>query len=534
MSAHWVHGDLALGVLGEDFEGGDSVQAVLWVITYFEELADYVEGFLVLGGWKVLFILYGGCAFDLELLGTLNVDGLMEGPLMSYATGSCTWDGSREVQGRRSWTTDWPLARACEALASRAASCARASSGSSSRARPSWWLLILMTAWQAVEAVRDTSRPPPLKTRGSLAWQNAPSDQLSFNNRLAIHAVDDKTNVAYERAVREFLIDAKRVGVPFETVQQRDKALAAFLADQCYVRNQGYSKGSVLFNGFMHIFEDHRNFLPLSARALKAWERQQQGQEGQPIPLQGLALVILDLCEAGLVYEACAVVIQLDGWLREQDWAQLRRSSVSTDASGRVALLLGDRMRGEKVKTGSGQGVELETELAKAIMRCLTRDLGSDDLVFPITPDKYRRSWSAALSRIGYDDFGPPHAIRHTGAAHYVANGGDLETARRRGRWTTASALQRYTKTHVLVQRRAMMKEKDIHLGEKFWQAPGAAMAAALEKSKAARRPLAARLIVELEALSGDAVPLGVAGVTPRVEAGRPKTGAKALHRRRS
>eukprot|EP00959_Pyramimonas_sp_CCMP1952_P030988 649870-Pyramimonas_sp.AAC.1 len=61
-------------------------------------------------------------------------------------------------------------------------------------------------------------------------------------------------------------------------------------------------------NGFMHIFEDHRNFLPLSARALMAWERQQTIQEGEPVPFQAMCLIMQQLCRMGAMLEACAAV----------------------------------------------------------------------------------------------------------------------------------------------------------------------------------------------------------------------------------
>ena len=38
-----------------------------------------------------------------------------------------------------------------------------------------------------------------------------------------------------------------------------------------------------------------------------------------------------------------------------------------------------------------------------------------------------------------------------------MMHGGDLEVARRRGRWAASSALQRYTKCHVLVEKSAEM-----------------------------------------------------------------------------
>eukprot|EP00959_Pyramimonas_sp_CCMP1952_P433393 9075772-Pyramimonas_sp.AAC.1 len=132
---------------------------------------------------------------------------------------------------------------------------------------------------------------------------------------------------------KEFLIDAKRLNLPSHAVLLRDTAVASFLSDMCYVRRLGHARGSLLFSGFMRFFEDHENFLSLPTRALKASERHQQGQEGQPIPPQALELSVLDLCQAGRVLEARAVVVQLGGWLREQDWAQIRKCDISVGSS---------------------------------------------------------------------------------------------------------------------------------------------------------------------------------------------------------
>eukprot|EP00959_Pyramimonas_sp_CCMP1952_P258649 5406752-Pyramimonas_sp.AAC.1 len=66
--------------------------------------------------------------------------------------------------------------------------------------------------------------------------------------------------------------------------------------------------------------------------------------------------------------------------------------------------------------------------------------------------------WQASSKRLGLDALGPPRGIRRAGAAQHVAGGGDLETARGRGRWATSSALQRCTKAHVLIQRRSLLR----------------------------------------------------------------------------
>eukprot|EP00959_Pyramimonas_sp_CCMP1952_P299222 6258606-Pyramimonas_sp.AAC.1 len=90
-------------------------------------------------------------------------------------------------------------------------------------------------------------------------------------------------------------------------------------------------KALLTFTGFMHIFEDHRGEPPTAHRALKSWERMQFGGEGRPIPFQAMAVIVTRMLEFGHVLEARACIIQLDGWLREQDWEMLRVRHVTPD-----------------------------------------------------------------------------------------------------------------------------------------------------------------------------------------------------------
>ena len=66
------------------------------------------------------------------------------------------------------------------------------------------------------------------------------------------------------------MVEVKRSEHPLGTVAERDRALADYIADMCYVQQDSFMKASYLFNGFMHIFEDHGNFLPVAARVLKS------------------------------------------------------------------------------------------------------------------------------------------------------------------------------------------------------------------------------------------------------------------------
>ena len=164
-------------------------------------------------------------------------------------------------------------------------------------------MVIMILGAQRVTAAPRGSRPPPLRTRGERACEVAPAAPLKYSDRLVIHAVDDDTNVQYERAVKEFLLDVKRVGHPFSTMADRDKALAGYIADMCYVQQVSFMKASYLFDGFMHTLEDRRSHLPVAARALKSWGRMGFGGEGEPIPMEAMGVIIKAFFERGQVID---------------------------------------------------------------------------------------------------------------------------------------------------------------------------------------------------------------------------------------
>eukprot|EP00959_Pyramimonas_sp_CCMP1952_P330552 6921878-Pyramimonas_sp.AAC.1 len=62
-------------------------------------------------------------------------------------------------------------------------------------------------------------------------------------------------------------------------------------------------------------------------------------------------------------------MIQLDGWLREQDSEMLRVRHVSFTPDVGVGLRLGDRMIGQKTKTGANQGAVLEWPISRMLLK---------------------------------------------------------------------------------------------------------------------------------------------------------------------
>ena len=127
---------------------------------------------------------------------------------------------------------------------------------------------------------------------GPLGWDNALADgarrrMLAESGepvqlRLFVHGVADDTNLGYLKEVRRFLGDVSTGGYKFDSFERRDYLLAIYLDDMCYRRSEPESRGSKLFNGFMHVFPEHRGRMTLSARAIACWERLATGAEGGP------------------------------------------------------------------------------------------------------------------------------------------------------------------------------------------------------------------------------------------------------------
>ena len=69
--------------------------------------------------------------------------------------------------------------------------------------------------------------------------------------------------------------------------------------------------------------------------------------------------------------------------------------------------------------------------------------------------------------KLGLAWIGPPHDLRHSGAARDIEQAvRSLEQVRRRGRWVTLESVQRYTKTWLLVKARAKISELQMKAGK--------------------------------------------------------------------
>ena len=75
--------------------------------------------------------------------------------------------------------------------------------------------------------------------------------------------------------------------------------------------------------------------------------------------------------------------------------------------------------------------------------------------IVPFSQQDFFEAWEQIKKDLKVD-IGPPHDLRHSGAARDVSLGRrSLEEVRRRGRWKSTDSAARYTKTFLLVRARS-------------------------------------------------------------------------------
>ncbi len=333
-----------------------------------------------------------------------------------------------------------------------------------------------------------------------------------------------------------FLVQVRQKRVPFTSLEQKDMYMADYLADMCYVQMFKPIKGAYPVSGFSHGFPEHRGKLPEATRALEAWMKLDRGGEGGPMARTTIAAIAWDMLHSGFFWEAFAVLLSDDCYLREQDWYLLRAKHIQVDGHN-LSLIMGDSSMGEKVKTGSNQGVVVDSAWLADMLVAIKNELDPDEKVFPITPLIYRRVWHNTTKRLGLEWVGPPHRLRHSRPALDVATGRrGLEDACRRGRWKTPSSIQRYTKTHLLIEHNDKVPDWVKKNGQKVVDDPRGCISAALEASASADQKLYKVVISALRArptlLCPGAPPFDAKHLDNKTPSATPATGLDGPTRR--
>lgn len=310
-------------------------------------------------------------------------------------------------------------------------------------------------------------------------------------NPLLVHTVQDDSNPSqYLPQVNRWLSWCGEKDVSVDTVDERDEAMADYFAHACYVECSLPWRGKSTLAGYGHLYPEHQGLLKRAARALKGWRKLFAQLEREPVPVILLFLFIVDAMCDGEWGESASYVLHMCGFLREEDIFQAAGWDF-THLGAFINLLLGDASRGESVKTGVDQGVEIREAWAVRILRAYLRKRRRAPRVFTFTQKKYRQGFQRRLRKYGARPQRGVYVIRHSATAEFVAKAladteqkedtaGVMERARRIGRWSDIRPMQVYTKTHLLaralegldveVRRRGAYLQENLDLLADIWE----------------------------------------------------------------
>jgi hypothetical protein len=265
-------------------------------------------------------------------------------------------------------------------------------------------------------------------------------------------------------------------GIDRISFDELDRMLMRHMDDLCYSKKLGKSKGNTVFYGMLAACPELGGMFPRTVRALRAWSTIAPGGEGGPMPEEIVWVAVKRFLQLGLVWEAIITAASGDGYLRSMDWAQLSGFDVMV-APESVALSFGIAERGCESKTGTNQGVVICRGWVAEAMRALKKLVHPHSSFFPVTQSRYRSQWQKLWDREGHPEMRAVHDLRHTAAAEDLARGRrDLVGIQRRGRWKSITSCERYTKTHLIVKRRAEFGAHLIDEGLQFAKDPRAAI----------------------------------------------------------
>jgi integrase len=252
------------------------------------------------------------------------------------------------------------------------------------------------------------------------------------------------------------------------------------MAIMAFEQQRGPHAGASLLSGFAHVYPEVtpvKVHLPEARRALDGWERFQLGEEGLPMPQEAVGAVAAACMRVGEEAVALVAWLSFDCLLRQQDWRGLRTEDVSIDRE-EVSFRFGVRARGERVKTGSDQGVSIDRLWLRQWFRTYlaAQQLGPGGFVFGSIFARFDVVFGATQTQLQLER-NTPHGLRHGGASQMILDNLSLDEVRRRGRWAQEKSCRRYLKTHELTRIRAAMPATVRRLGERFLAAPLAELA---------------------------------------------------------
>jgi integrase len=97
-----------------------------------------------------------------------------------------------------------------------------------------------------------------------------------------------------------------------------------------------------------------------------------------------------------------------------------------------------------KTKTGVNQFVVLKNNDVAALLRQVVSATPAKGLLFPFSPNDFRKAFKSACRDLGLSSLYVPHSLRHGAATRDHMRGVSVEDILERGRWASTKSARRY------------------------------------------------------------------------------------------
>eukprot|EP00435_Cladocopium_sp_Y103_P009768 s2772_g2.t1 len=277
---------------------------------------------------------------------------------------------------------------------------------------------------------------------------------------LRVKRISAKTVVLYNQRVTEFLSWASAQRVVVGSSERRLDINMSKYFNELYEDGEAYNVASYTLFGFIALKmspkRPEKELLPLARSALNAWKASTPCTSRVGVPPQVIYRFACFCLENGDRDAATAALIQYDLYLRPSEILQLKGRDIVkpvANVSQHWGVLIGNSDFEEVSKTGTTDDIVVANSAHRTWCNDLVRHvafrfLDQDVCLFGITLNHYEklfREFTKAY-KLTPQCF-TPHTIRHSGpsfdALHEHRALGEIQA---RGRWASATSVQRYRK----------------------------------------------------------------------------------------
>jgi hypothetical protein len=282
--------------------------------------------------------------------------------------------------------------------------------------------------------------------------------------QLKAKGVTKPTLTKYLQAIQYFEEWCQRQSHRFRTPAQVDRAMTLYLTDEYELGEKSWNGSHLVFgHQLLRNKGPDKDYLPEAKKALKAWKKRTLHQMRTPVPEE----IVLSMGDALLDDEeidvAVALSLQLDGYFRPSEIAELKTRQVMPPAMGagpayaKWGIVLAPQALGATTKTGQTDDSVLVGDVAHEwlhdVLQLQVRGKTKNQKLFP---NLNLRSYEGHLARVSKTMQLPvyvsPHVVRHSGASNdRFHKRRSLLQIQKRGRWASTKSMLRYEKEALLL-----------------------------------------------------------------------------------